>query len=147
MEDTSFIRDKEKNSSNSIFRDLMSSLRDLIRSEIRLAKIELRDTTTHLGRQAVQAAFFFILTILGIFPLLAFFVIGLGQLLNNNYLISSLIVALFCMTIGGILAVRSYMKIKQQDLTLPHTRHTIENEIERVDKKIHQIYDGAKRKN
>src|SRR5437868_6042078 len=83
--------------------------------------------------------FFGFLAMLGVFPLLAFLVIGLGRLMGDYYWLSSLIVAVLCMGIGGSLAIRAYHRMKEKDLTLPHTRETLDEEIHAVDKKLHQI--------
>jgi hypothetical protein len=109
-------------------------------------RAEIEETGAHLGRHTAQAAIFAALLLLSVFPLLAFLVIGLGKLLNNQYWLSSLIIGVLCAGIGGVFGYRAYTKIRELDLTLPHTRDSIEHERTVVGRHLEDIRHTTKRR-
>src|SRR4051812_21847307 len=84
----------DRRSFGQVAGDLSTSLKNLVQSEIHLAKAELSDsvgrTASHLGMTAAFGA----VAALGILPFMAFLVIGLGRLLNDNFWLSALIVSI-----------------------------------------------------
>src|SRR4051812_48586206 len=86
---------------SSAFKEIGMGITKLLRSEIRLATVELKESVRLMGKRSVTLIVFALIGALGILPLLAFFVIGLGRLLNDNYWLSSLIVAIVSFAIGG----------------------------------------------
>jgi uncharacterized membrane protein YqjE len=123
----------------SAISDLLSSVSSLIRSELNLAKLELRETTTQVTKHVVQLAIFAAVALLGITPFMAFLVIGLGELLNDNYWLSALIVSLVCFAVGGIFAAITLKKIKQQDFSMRNTRETLNADIHLIDRKVDEM--------
>jgi membrane protein implicated in regulation of membrane protease activity len=69
-----------------------------------------------------------VFALLGTLPFIAFLVIGLGRLLEGNYWLSSLIVAVVCMGVGAAMAYRSYSKLKSEDMSLSRTQRTLEED-------------------
>ncbi len=126
--------------------EIISSFNSLIRSEINLAKAEIKDTGSTLTKHIAKVALFSSLSLLSALPFLAFLVIGLGHLLDNNYWASSLIVSLICFGIGSFFAFSAYKQIKNQDLTLPNTRETLNEDIQVIDQNIEKISDFNKRR-
>lgn len=122
-------------------RDLLLSLQNIIRSELRLARAEARVTMRFLGKQVGLGVAFIALAALGVLPFLAFLVIGLGEILNNNYWLSSLIVGTVITCVGGILAYRCFKKIGEADVTLPRFRQSIREQQEIVSR---QFQDARK---
>lgn len=126
--------------------DLATSLRNFVKSEIHLAKAEVKVTTRSLARDLSQIAFFSVLALAGILPMIAFCVIGLGNLLGGRYWLSSLIVALVFISVGGILAYRAFRKVKLQDLSFNQTRQVAEDELKQAQRKIREITEVTKNK-
>jgi uncharacterized membrane protein YqjE len=128
----------------SVLKELSESARDLIQSEVRLIKLEMSQVGQKVGRHSAQAAIFGGLLALSILPFLAFVVIGLGRLMDDNYWLSSLIVAVVCAAVGGFLAYRAYKKIKDEDLDFTHTKSTLDHEVHAVQARINEIKDAAR---
>lgn len=129
---------------SSILKELGSSAKDLIQSEINLMTAELKHVGQDVARHSAQAAAFGALLALSVFPFLAFIVIGLGDLLDGQYWLSSLIVAVVCAAIGGTLAFRAYKKIKENDLQFTHSKAGLNRGLEAVQQKFEQVKDAAR---
>jgi len=127
---------KSEQSYSSLVKELLSSSKELISNEITLAKEEFRETASGFFKHALEVAAFGGLVALSTIPLMAFLVIGLGELLGGNYWLSSLLVGIVCAGIGGALAYRSFQKIKESDLDLPRTRRTLEIEKNIISEKL-----------
>jgi hypothetical protein len=94
----------------TVLGEIGESAKELIRSEVELLKIEIKDSAKKLGKHSTQVAIFGLLCIVSILPLTAFLVIGLGKILNENYWLSSLIIGLIYAATGGILALTELTK-------------------------------------
>jgi len=129
---------------SSVIRELGSSAKDLIQSEINLMTAELKHAGQDVARHSAQAAAFGALLALSIFPFLAFIVIGLGELLAGRYWLSSLIVAVVCAVIGGALAYRAYKKLKDNDLKFNHTKAGLNRGLAAVQRKSGQVKEAAR---
>jgi uncharacterized membrane protein YqjE len=128
-------------------REVTSSMTEVVKAEIQLARAEVKDGIGKVGRQGLEVGVFLGLAALGVLPFLAFLVVGLGILLNQNYWLSSLIVSLFFFAVGGGMAYRGYRRMKDEDLSLPETRQTLEEEREILQRKVHELSEAtAKRR-
>lgn len=136
--------DGEARSYTSVIKELGTSAKDLIQSEINLMTAELKHVANHVARHSAQAAAFGALLALSIFPFLAFLVIGLGELLDDRYWLSSLIVAIICAAVGGPLALKAFKKIKEEDLKFSHTKASLNRSLEAVQGKVEQVKDAAR---
>jgi uncharacterized membrane protein YqjE len=89
-------------------RDLLKQLAtqgtDLVRGEVALAKLELRDMARDMAFASAKVAGALVLVLAGALALLAAAIIGLGNLLNGQYALSALIISVVVLVIGGILA-------------------------------------------
>ena len=128
---------------STAFKEVGMGLTRVLRSEIRLATVELKETSKVIGRRSISLLVFALIGALGILPFLAFLVIGLGELLNNNYWLSSLIVAVFTFAIGGWMVYRSLQLLKEEDWTLPRTRRTAERHAEVVEDKVEEMRNAS----
>ncbi|MDR0787035.1 MAG: phage holin family protein [Gemmatimonadota bacterium] len=84
-----------------LLRQLIQDATDLVRQEIRLAKLKVME---HVRRGTYSAALLgagVVFLGVGTLVFIEFLVLGLGVLLNNRYWLSSLIVALLLMALGG----------------------------------------------
>lgn len=111
-----------------------------------LIQAELRDSVGSVKGHIGQAAAFGAITAVSVLPFVAFLVIGLGRVLNGNYWLSSLIVAVVCAALGGSLAYRAYRKLSSEDLVLPRSREGLERGKEAVSEKVHELKDIGKRR-
>lgn len=131
---------------SSVAREMTDSLKSVIRSEFHLAKAELKENGSQAAKYSIKMAVFGIIAALGTLPLLAFLVIGLGRLLNDNYWLSSLIVAVALFAIGGSVAYIMFKRIKQVDFKFENTRDSVVTQLRTVDRKLHEVTDVAKNK-
>ena len=130
----------------AVLREIVDSFQGVIRSEIRLATVEMKDTVRHVSKHAQFAALFGVIALLGVLPFIAFLVIGLGRVLEDNYWLSSLIVAVVMIGIGAALAYKFAKQIGSDNLGLARTRRTLSEDKEMVSRKVQQISELTKRR-
>jgi membrane-associated phospholipid phosphatase len=140
---TETMTDTGQNYSSAI-RELATSAKDLIEKEIGLVKAEVVSSAHKVSRHSTQAAVFAGLLAVSIIPFIAFLVIGLGEILDGRYWLSSLIVAVVFAVVGGVFAYRAFKKITEEDLQLPRTKATLEREKMAVQNKIDELKYAAK---
>ena len=122
--------------------ELGRSVKNLAQSEGALARAELKNSMTQLSKDILQEVIFGTLLVLSVLSFLAFLIIGLGRLLDDNFWLSSLILSIVLGLVGGGMAYRGLQKIKKNDLTLPRTRQLFQkgsdlhNVVERVAEKM-----------
>jgi hypothetical protein len=133
----------ESQSTGSVLREVGVSVKDLIQSEIMLAKAEIKDSISVFSKHASQVGIFGALAAISVLPFLAFLVIGLGNVLDGRYWLSSLLVSIFCASVGGALAFQAYKKIKREDFSLPRTRHSIDREKHLVSDRVQDIKETS----
>jgi hypothetical protein len=124
-------------------REVGISTKDVIQSELALIKAEFQYESRKAGRHATQMAIFGGLVVLSVLPLIAFLVIGLGNLLGGMYALSSLIVALVFAIVGGALAYRAYNQFKEEDLKFSRTRRSLDLEASVIQAKVDDVKNAA----
>jgi uncharacterized membrane protein YqjE len=89
-------------------RDLLKQLAaqssDLVRGEVSLAKLEMRDMARQVAVDSAKLGVAVALAFAGALALVAAAVIGLGVLLDGRYALSALIVGVVVLAAGGVLA-------------------------------------------
>jgi membrane protein implicated in regulation of membrane protease activity len=133
----------EEISYGPLLRELGSSTKDLIHSEMNLLTTELKNSAEKIGEHATQAAIFGGILALSVFPFIAFLVIGLGELLGGRYWLSSLIVAVVFALIGAPQARKAYRKIKNEDVDMSRTKANLQAGFEAIQKKLAEVQDAA----
>lgn len=123
----------------TVLRDLAHSATELVHSELALAKAEFRESIKRAANHTAQGAVFGALVALSAIPFMAFLVIGLGELLDGRYWLSSLIVAVLFGVGGGYMAWLSYQNLKQEDFSLPRARRGLERQRDAVQEKVEEI--------
>ncbi|MFL5814277.1 MAG: phage holin family protein [Bdellovibrionia bacterium] len=131
---------------SSVAHEMTESIKAVIRSELHLAKAEFKENGSQAARYSVRMVIFAAIAALGIFPLLAFLVVGLGRLLNDNYWLSSLIVSVVLFGVGGGVAYLMLKKIKHVDFKFENTRDSVVTQLRTFERKIHEVADIAKTK-
>lgn len=133
MDDFSFSRDKQsftedkKNQNPSmgeVFSEAMQAFKDMMQSERELMREEFKHNSHEITKYAKQTGIYGGLASLSVLPFVAFFVIGLGRLLEDNYWLSSLIVGIVFAAVGGLMARRAYHRIKELEM-MPHTKNSL----------------------
>jgi hypothetical protein len=142
MEQNDRFLNSESPSYVKLIREMTSSAKSIIQSEMALAKAELKETGPLLAKHTSQMAFFATLAGLSVFPFLAFAVIGLGHLLGNEFWLSALIVGTTCAAVGAPLAYRAFKKLKNDDLKFDRTVEGFENGVRAVRSTAKNIADS-----
>lgn len=122
-----------------ILREIIDSTKDLVSSELALVTAEMKHVAKATSRDLSKVVAFGTLAVLSLLPFIAFLVIGLGELLDHRYWLSSLIVAVVFAAVGGFFAYRSLKKVTDQDLdfsatknSLRRDKYVIQSNVERV---------------
>ncbi|MHB1511777.1 MAG: phage holin family protein [Acidiferrobacter sp.] len=103
----------------------------IIRSEANVIKLEIEESTRAIIADAMKAAAYSAIALLGLFSLLAFLIIGLADLLAGtvssmaSFWASALIIGVLFTGIGGGMAMRHAKRIGQ-DARLKNTRSEIQ---------------------
>lgn len=116
-------RASEERSMGELFSELTSEARTLVRQEIELAKTEMTEKATRVGKDAGMITAGGIIAYMGAFVLLAAAVIGLGHLIG--YASSALIVGLIVVGVGVALAMKGRSDLKQASLSPDRTKQTV----------------------
>jgi hypothetical protein len=87
-----------------LLKQLASDGGDLVRNEIALAKLEMRDMAREVALDSARLGVAVALAMTGALALVAALIIGLGNLLDGRYALSALIVGVVVLAIGGLLA-------------------------------------------
>lgn len=131
----------------AILRELIQSSKDLVQSEIQLATAELKHVASATSQDLIQVAIFGTLVVLSVLPFIAFLVIGLGELLDQRYWLSSLIVAVVFAAVGGFFAYRSAKKITEKDLDFSATKNSLRREKLAIQTNVERVKTAAKGEN
>ena len=116
----------EERSIGDLFADLTADLRVLVRQEVALAKAEISDKVSHLGRDAATIAIGAVLLFVGFEALVATAIIALSLVLPAW--LSALIVGAVLALVGGLLAWRGYRDIRQRGVMPQETVESIKED-------------------
>lgn len=87
-----------------LLKQLAGQSGDLVRNEIALAKLEMRDMGRQLARDSAKVGAAIALAAVGGLALVAAAIIGLGNLLGGMYALSALIIGAVFLIVGAVLA-------------------------------------------
>ena len=107
-----------------LFRQLADDTNHLIRQEMNLAKVEMRQTGAVLARDGMKIGIAAGLALVGVLALGAFLIIALGGLIGS-YWLSALLVGVVFLAIGGMLANGAISHIKNRGLKPEQTIETL----------------------
>ena len=125
-----------------LFRQLAQDSATLVRQEMALAKAELKSNVKSAARDAVMVAVGGILALVGVTVLIAFLVVAVGDALDN-YWLGALIVGVLFLLVGGILAMSSLKKLKNEDVAPTRTLETLKEDKQWLQSEIKQARDLA----
>jgi hypothetical protein len=107
-----------------LFKRFSQDAGTLVKQEITLAKLELRDSMKGLAKDAGKMGAAAGLGLLGAFAFLAFVIMGLGDLINN-YWLSALFVAALLLGAAAVLAKGALKHMKANSLAPQETVQTL----------------------
>ncbi|HEX5409648.1 MAG TPA: phage holin family protein [Gemmatimonadaceae bacterium] len=108
-----------------LIRQLSSDTADLIHQEASLAKAEAAQTGKRLGRDAAGVAVGAGVALAGWLALTAFLVVGLGNLLGDNYWLAALIVGVVLLVAGGLTVRGAMIRARRRGLKPQQTLDTL----------------------
>jgi hypothetical protein len=95
---------QEEPQMRDLIKQLASDGGTLLRNEMALAKLEMRDMARDLAMDSAKVAAAIAIASTGILALIAAAIIALGNALGGQYALSALIVGALMLLIGGVLA-------------------------------------------
>jgi uncharacterized membrane protein YqjE len=107
-----------------LFKRLTADTSELIRQEMTLAKVEMREAGATLARDATKVGVAVGLALAGVLALGAFAVVGLGDAFDN-YWLAALIVGVLFLAIGGSMAKNAINDVKRRGLKPQQTVETL----------------------
>lgn len=110
-------REEQGASLGDLFRRLTSDTTELLRAEVELAKAEMRETGTRLGKDVAKIATAGALAFVGVLALTAFLVIAIGNALDGRYWASSLLVGVIAAGAGYVMVQSALRDIKERGIT------------------------------
>lgn len=135
---TSTDRPPQSASFSALIRELMLAFMGLIRAELRLAQAEVTHNAREAGKDALRGLIFAAIALLGVIALMSFLVIGLGDLLNGRYWLSSLIVTVLFLGGGGLASWLAFRRIGS-DAKAPSIQRNLETDRELISQKVRDI--------
>jgi hypothetical protein len=133
----------EEKSYATILGDIGSTAKDIFVNDLALVVSEVKLAQKKIASESKHVAVFGLITLLGVFPLLAFLILIIGQALGN-YWLSSLIVGALFSIIGMIGLLAAFKKIKDIDLEFAKTKAAIKKEGEAIFSQVSKIQDAVK---
>lgn len=115
----------------------------LVKQEITLAKLELRESVKGLAKDAGKLGAAAGLGLFGGFALLAFVIIGLGDLINN-YWLSALIVAVLLLGAAAVLAKGAMKHMQKNSLAPEETVQTLKEDQRWAQREVQQFKQSMK---
>lgn len=123
--------------------EIGSSMKDLIRSEIALLKAEVAKASPEFQKNSAKLASAYSLYGLGLLPFVAFMVIGLGDALDGQYALSSLIVSLVLVGIAIPLRKNAIKKLTAINY-FEKSKENFESSLNVIERKFDQIFSATK---
>lgn len=111
-----------------LIRDLGQDGTELVRQEINLARIEIKEAAGRIGSGAAGAVVWAGVALIGALALTAFLILVIGNALDGAYWAGALIVGAVFVLLGGLMAWRSVKKIRETDLKPEETISTLKED-------------------
>ena len=143
---TEKIQNDQKNNTGSyadVLSEVIGSTKDVIRSELNLFTIEFKAFMPNFTKHVRQVAIFGSLLVLSVFSFLAFLIIGLGEILEGRYWLSSLVVNVVLAVIGGPLCLNAFRKIKMEDFKFIRTKQSLNHTLRTTKEKVQEVKTAA----
>jgi hypothetical protein len=122
---------RDERSLGELFGDLARELTTLLRQEVALARTELGQTATRVGRDLGLLAVGGAVAYAGFLALIAALIIGLGQL-GLEWWLAALIVGLVVAGVGYLLVRRGLTALRREELVPQRTLETLRDDAQLV---------------
>lgn len=132
----------------ALIKSLLAQTGELVRAEADVIKLEMQESTRVMIVDGLKAAVFAGIALLGVFALVAFLIIALGDALTQGahdvrgFWLSALIVGLFLSGIGGYMAM-SHAKQIGKGIGFPHTKRELSKDKEFIKEGIDKLKESA----
>ena len=130
------------------FGELVSRLTNqtgvLIRQEIALAKVEMRETAATVARDTAKAGAGVVIAWTGMLALTAALIVGLAQLFDN-YWLAALIVGAVYVLVGWMLTRGAMADVRRNGLAPKQTIETLRDDADWAKEQTRSIGDNLKR--
>lgn len=103
-----------------LLRRLTTDSGELVRQEVALAKVEMRQVGSTLAQDGAKLGVALVLALAGMLAVTAFLVIALGNLFGN-YWLAALLVGVVLLAVGGVLGKNAIDDVKRRGLKPEHT--------------------------
>lgn len=131
---------------SELLKNLVSETAELVRSEANVMKLEVQESTRAMIVDAVKAAIYGGVALLGVLSLMAFLIIAIGELIAGGsatgYWISALGIGLIFTIAGGLMAARHGRRIGES-AGLPKTRSEIRTDESLVRREVAKIKEAG----
>ncbi len=104
-----------------LLKRVTSDSAELIRQEVTLAKVEMRESLSTMAQDATRASIGLGLTLVGVLAFATFLIAGLGVLFDGRYWLSALIIGVIFLAVGFFLARNALSEMKQHGLVPDQT--------------------------
>lgn len=128
-----------------LFKELARDTGDLVRHEIRLAKLEVAEATTTMVSDLVQVAIALVVAGVGALTLVVAMVLGIGALLDGAYWAGALITGGVLVLIGGLMALRALAELKRTKLKPEAAVESLKENREWATEEVRQLARGVTR--
>lgn len=107
---------REREGITDLLRELATESASLVRQEVGLARLEMKETATAFAKDAVRLGIAAGLAMAGGLALTAFLILVVGNLLNGAYWAGALIIGALLLLIGGLMARSAVADMKKIDV-------------------------------
>lgn len=121
-----------------LFRQLAQDSATLVREEVALAKVEMRQNLKSAARDAAMVAVGGGIALVGALVLIAFLVMLVGDLLDE-YWLGALIVGALFVIVGGIMAKKSLNQLQDDTMAPEQTIQTLKEDKQWAQREIQQV--------
>lgn len=128
-----------------LFKQLARDSGDLLRQEIRLAKMEVADAATTIVSDLVQVAIAVAVAGVGALTLVVAMILGIGALLDGAYWAGALITGGLLVLVGGLMALRALKELSETRLKPEAAAETLREDREWVKREARELARGVSR--
>lgn len=116
---------RDDTSIGDLFKRLSDDMGDLVKQEMKLARTEVQRTADALGSDLRNVGIAVVIATIGALALMTFLIISIGHLLDDRYWLSSLLIGVIAILIGGIMAKSAIADMKRRTLLPEQTMQTL----------------------
>lgn len=116
---------REREGFTDLLRELADQSASLVRQEVNLARLEMKEAASALTKDAVRLGIAAGLALAGALALTAFLVLVIGNILDGAYWAGALIVGVVFLLVGGLMARSAANDMKEIDVKPHETIETL----------------------